>query len=208
MKIISFSLWGSNPKYTIGAVKNAKLAKDIYPGWQCVFYVSDDVPPDIIKSLKEEGSSIIEMGAGNWFGLAWRFLAADIPDATVIVRDTDSRLNLREKAAVDAWITSGKKFHIMRDHPFHVSRVMGGMWGVKPNVLRGITQWIKDYPLKACYDSDQQFLRDIVYPKINDSLVIHDEFMDRIPFPVNSPKRTNTFFVGQVYDPEDNPLFS
>jgi len=32
-KIISFSLWGDKPMYTIGAIKNAKLAEEIYPGW-------------------------------------------------------------------------------------------------------------------------------------------------------------------------------
>ena len=28
-KIISFSLWGDNPKYTIGAIENAKLSKSL-----------------------------------------------------------------------------------------------------------------------------------------------------------------------------------
>ena len=32
-KVISFSLWGDNPKYTIGAIKNAELIDTIYPGW-------------------------------------------------------------------------------------------------------------------------------------------------------------------------------
>ena len=30
MKIISFSLWGQDPKYTIGAIRNAELAREIY----------------------------------------------------------------------------------------------------------------------------------------------------------------------------------
>ena len=28
-KVIGFSVWGDNPKYTIGAIKNAKLAKEL-----------------------------------------------------------------------------------------------------------------------------------------------------------------------------------
>ena len=28
-KIISFSLWGNNPKYCVGAIKNAELQKNI-----------------------------------------------------------------------------------------------------------------------------------------------------------------------------------
>jgi len=30
-KVVSFSLWGDNPIYNIGAIRNAELAKEIYP---------------------------------------------------------------------------------------------------------------------------------------------------------------------------------
>ena len=46
-KIISFCLWGDNPKYTIGAIENAKLAKTIYPDWTCRFYVGTSTPDEI-----------------------------------------------------------------------------------------------------------------------------------------------------------------
>lgn len=201
-------MWGSNPKYTVGAVRNAQLAQKIYPGWTCYFYVSEDVPQDIIIQLADHGGKIIKMGDGNWLGLNWRFLAADIADATVIVRDTDSRLNHREKAAVDVWLSSKYDFHIMRDHPFHVSRVMGGMWGARNNICKGITQWLASYNFSDCYDTDQAFLREIVFPRVASSAMVHDTFMDKIPFPSNAEQRTNTYFVGQVYDEEDRPIFS
>ncbi len=50
-KIISFSLWGDNPKYTIGAIENAKLAKTIYPDWICRFYVGNSTPDEIWDEL-------------------------------------------------------------------------------------------------------------------------------------------------------------
>jgi len=37
-KIVAFSLWGNNPKYTVGAVRNAELTPSIYPGWTARFY--------------------------------------------------------------------------------------------------------------------------------------------------------------------------
>ncbi len=43
MKIISFSLWGQNPKYLTGAIRNAVLVKQIYPDWVCRFYVDNKV---------------------------------------------------------------------------------------------------------------------------------------------------------------------
>ena len=37
----------------------------------------------------------------------------------MLSRDCDSRLNKREKLAVDELLKSDKNFHIMRDHPWH-----------------------------------------------------------------------------------------
>ena len=52
MKVISFCLWGNNPKYTVGAIRNAELAMAIYPGWTCRFYVANDVPNTILFNLE------------------------------------------------------------------------------------------------------------------------------------------------------------
>ena len=38
MKLITFSLWGQDPKYLVGAIRNAELASEIYPDWICRFY--------------------------------------------------------------------------------------------------------------------------------------------------------------------------
>jgi hypothetical protein len=51
-KIISFSLWGDNPKYTVGAIKNAELALSIYPDWICRYYIGKSTPQEIIDELK------------------------------------------------------------------------------------------------------------------------------------------------------------
>ena len=38
-KIISFCLWGDDPKYTKGAIENADIATELYPSWTCRYYV-------------------------------------------------------------------------------------------------------------------------------------------------------------------------
>ena len=62
--------------------------------------------------------------------MSWRFLpASDSAVQRFCVRDIDSRLSIREKAAVDDWMKLGEKFHVMRDHPSHSKYAMsGGMW--------------------------------------------------------------------------------
>jgi hypothetical protein len=204
-KIISFSLWGDNPKYTVGAIKNAELSKTIYPDWICRFYCGKSVPSDIIEKLKSyDNVEIIEMNEdGDWNGMFWRFYACEDADV-MISRDADSRLNIREKSAVDEWINSDKDFHIMRDHPHHNVLILGGMWGVRNGLLKNIIPIINEYNKGNFWQVDQNFLREKIYPIIKDNSFIHDEFMNfenwGKPFPI---ERNNKEFVGDVFDEND-----
>ncbi|MEO0416362.1 MAG: tetratricopeptide repeat protein, partial [Verrucomicrobiota bacterium] len=50
--VISFSLWGKNPRYLTGAIRNAELIPDIYPGWTMVVYHDSSVPhPPVCRIL-------------------------------------------------------------------------------------------------------------------------------------------------------------
>jgi protein O-GlcNAc transferase len=205
-KIISFSLWGQDPKYTVGAIRNAELAPEIYPGWTCRFYTGEDVTDEIKSQLLDLKSEVVEMGEADWGGLFWRFFAAK--ENTMISRDTDSRLDLREKAAVDEWLASDKDFHIMRDHPYHKTEILGGMWGCRNGILDNIKGMIHDYDMGEYsnkYQVDQNFLREAVYPIVKDKSMVHDEFFEKKPFP--TPKINSQDFVGQVYDENEVPQF-
>lgn len=49
MKVITFSLWGNQSLYLIGAIKNATLAQKFYPNFECWFYIhKETVPQNII----------------------------------------------------------------------------------------------------------------------------------------------------------------
>jgi hypothetical protein len=149
-KIISFSVWGDTPMYTIGAVRNAELASEIYPDWICRFYLGDDVPKDIVDKLESFDNTEIQIMShkeNDWQGMFWRFYAINLDEDIdmVIFRDTDSRLSLREYEAVREWIQSEKPLHIMRDHPYHSEPIMGGMWGCKvKEILEEINQKVYD----------------------------------------------------------------
>jgi hypothetical protein len=201
-KVISFSLWGDNPKYTIGAIENAEQSKTIYPDWICRFYCGKSVPLDIIKKLKSyDNVEVIEMDEdGDWNGMFWRFYACEDADV-MISRDTDSRLSVREKLAVDEWLESDKDFHIMRDHPYHNVLILGGMWGVRNGVLKNIIPIIDQYNKGNFWQVDQNFLREKIYPIIKDNSFIHDEFMKFETWSKSFPnERKNKEFVGDVFD--------
>lgn len=203
-KIISFCLWGDNPKYTIGAVKNQELATKVYPGWICRFYCASSVPREIISTLESLGAEIVMMDTeGDWRGMFWRFLAIGDYDVDIMIsRDTDSRLSLRESSAVNEWLSSDRNFHVMRDHPSHTVKIMGGMWGVRKPLLGNITDLIDDYNKGNHWQVDQEFLESVIWPIVKNSAFIHDSFFEGTKFPKSRQKYE---FVGQVWDEDDNP---
>jgi len=209
MNYISFSLWGDTPIYNIGAIRNAELYKDIYPNWKMVVYYDSSVPEETIIKLKELDVLTIKIEDFD-YGCFWRFFAADIPDCEyVIFRDTDSRINEREKEAVDEWIKNKKSLHVMRDHPYHrvpagndQLGILAGMWGIKGNVVP-ITDMIKKFVVGKhnAYGIDQTFLKTI-YFIFQDDRETHDEFFEKKPFP---SKRKTFRFIGERINPDETP---
>lgn len=202
-KIISFSLYGTDPKYTLGALCNAELGKIIYPDWICRFYCGESVPENIINELRSyDNCEVIMMNEDNEFSyMMWRFLPIDEDDvAVMIVRDADSRLSNREKIAVDIFMESENLLHSIRDEGNHTD-IMGGMWGMKKNDRFGkMIELCKEWIGGMGYNSDQWFLRDRIVPKFLDSYMVHCSTYVR-NYPVEPPQ--NRFFVGMVF-PGDN----
>lgn len=137
MKVITFSLWGKESRYTVGAIKNAILAQTFYPDFECWFYIhKETVPQDVIEDIDNLTNTKIIFKTGNLLEckpMCWRFEAIDNPNVDVMMpRDTDTRIFIREKMAVNEWLNSDKLFHIMRDHKkYHRHKIFGGMFGTK-----------------------------------------------------------------------------
>jgi hypothetical protein len=215
MKVISFSLWGDKPTYTIGAVKNADLAATLFPDWTCVFYYFDSVPSDIIKELKSRPNVLVrrvngEYNSSDSRGMFHRFLPADEEGVEYMMsRDTDSRLSERERLAVEAWLASGADLHVMRDHPYHSVPVLGGMWGVKGGKLKGIARDMEEFQPSSDKGQDQSFLWEWVWSKVREgelTVCVHDPFFQKTSFPAGATRGDSNggvWFVGQCFDEAD-----
>lgn len=211
MKYLSFSLWGDSPIYNIGTIRNAELWKTIYPDWKMVVFYDSSVPKNTIDSLNSLDVECIDMTDKNIYGMFWRFFAVDLENSEYcIFRDSDSRISIREKMAVDEWLNSGKTLHVMRDHPYHMIPcgndrlgILGGMWGIKSKKIP-LTKMIQNYPNKSkvFYGEDQTFLKTI-YDLFEKDRCTHDDFFEKIPFPI---KRENGRFIGERIDEFENPL--
>lgn len=207
--VFSFSLWGTNPKYTEGMIQNAKDISLNFPEAYVYIYITDDVPTyiqerlallpnvHILSSPKQEGS----------LNLFDRFLAIDDCDI-MIVRDADSRIHNRDISCIHDFLASTKTLHIIRDHKCHQNRIMGGMWGLrkmrnKPSMKTLIDQWKMRNKRIISYGCDQIFLSVTIYNMYMNSRLVHDRFAlyieesaDRVPFSVPIE---NNLFVGQVF---------
>lgn len=219
MNVISFSLYGDNPIYTIGAIRNAELAKIHFPDWMVRIYHDATVPSDILERLKELNNvQLIEMfyenSKGGFLRSIWRFFTLFDKNVNYFIsRDCDSRISERDKIAVDEWITSGKDFHIVRDHPHgHGWVINAGMWGGKCNPSIDLYPIIESFcnSSQNLYEKtlDQILLRDHIYPIIVNEAFIHDEYFQYEPHcqKIKMDRASNDFaFIGESIDEYDIP---
>lgn len=185
VKVISFCLWNNIPRYTVGLVKNIELASKLYPDWECWAYIHKrTVPEDFVNSLKKYDNVKIILKHDDAIRskrfMLWRFEPCIDPLVTHCApRDTDTRIMEREVLAVKEWIESGKTLHIMRDHPQHYPKILGGMFGIKTDGLPKDKDWIKSiedfYTNNGEETDDQTFLELYVYPLYVNDRIIHDE---------------------------------
>ena len=204
LKVIAYSLWGAIPAYNPGAMINARLSPFFYPDWECRFYVGADVPASTVSALKHAGATVIEAAVrhADVAPAMWRFLVADDPQVAVFLcRDCDARLTPKEAAAVDAWLVSGKRAHVMRDHVMHRNLMLAGLWGAHTDRPLQVAARIRRFTggkVVGGYGADQLFLAREIWPEIRDDCLLHDSHYDLFgaqSFPVMG-KGDDRFHVG------------
>jgi hypothetical protein len=211
--------------YIQGAIENARLlpkmqAKGYYKDYTCRFYTDKRICANDswFKTVCDLGVDIIPMDAcDSYIGLFWRFKPAF--DDTVdrfIVRDTDSRLNSRDGAAVREWENTPYPFHCQRDHKrYHRVHIMGGMWGAvkgfmpdfKEKMEKFIASELKSTKDKGLWGNDQTFLYRYVWPVIVGNHLCHDDYRmvtgKELKYKVFLPRKQ---FVGMQWTAKNKPI--
>lgn len=221
MKLITFSLWGNDPKYVQGAIRNAELAPKIYPGWTCRFYVGNlDQSTNKIATfggllyhtlnelaLMDHVEVITLDETANWTGMFWRFRPAAEDDVEAFIsRDCDSRLGEREARAVEDWLKGPQLIHVMRDHPYHSAPILGGMWGAKRHAIPDMLELMDKWQQEDRWQTDQEFLRDVIWPAYGYKTLVHDDWVRSAgtePFPT---PRNGDNFVGAIIGANEERL--
>jgi len=213
--IISFSLFGAQPKYCETMIRNVLIAKELYPEWTCRIYLDNSVPEQVWIRLRSHGAQLIDMSEDKCLlPTMWRFLVIDdVNIERYLIRDADALLSERENAAVQDWIESGKCFHHMRDYFSHTDLLLAGMWGgvtgIFPSIYPLMQNFVQTYTGNTRF-TDQCFLKGVLWSTIRKSLLNHDEifyFYNAKNWPPHRPIRWNfdKFHVGSNVS---NTLFS
>lgn len=215
-KVISYSVFGDNPRYSVNAVLNAEQAVEFYPGWEVRIYHDSSLPRKVIAKLwSYEHVKMFDMShkynvpylyLNHSPSTFWRFYAYDDKDVDIMIcRDSDSYLSKREADAVDQWLETGRPLHIMREtQPGHRSKIMAGMFGLRKNdKLKSVLRLFDDN-VHLNYQNDQGYLNNLVYPLYGpDERVVHDDdnaFSDRThDWP--TPRAQGDMFVGRTQGP-------
>ena len=220
MNVVSYALWGTDPTYCVGALRNVELvAKHYGPAWTCRFYVFPSAA-GMTDALTRAGAQV-EMVTrySEEEGLFARLdVVSDPVVQRFIVRDTDSRPSGREAELVRAWVRSGKMVHAINDHRRHTAPLMGGMWGAVnaglpwfasdinewlASVRAGTAPYIRTAAGRYGRYSDQSFLGMIVWPKVRMNCLMHDTLS-------RADMRESNYFIGQqwhVIDGKETPIW-
>ena len=112
--LISYSLWGNEPRYIENMFRNFPARDKYYPDWNIRIYYQN-ITEETYDKLNSYGCQLIPSHTMPLHPMFTRFYAAEDTDYdAVIFRDADSILNYRESKAVAEWLQSGKVLHSMR----------------------------------------------------------------------------------------------
>lgn len=176
--VVSFCLYGNAPYYTDGLFENIALLGTHFPTWKVYVYIAPDVSEDTCARLRACSSVVLRPtfvdGAPN---KTYRFFAIDEPEVDLMfVRDADSRIGWKDRWAIRDFLASSSTAHVIRDNPMHVSPIPGGLWGMRRQPGLSLRALYDAYPKKDIEDrwkSDQNFLADVLYPKLYRSMLVH-----------------------------------
>ncbi len=198
VNVFSFCLYGpETPKYYKGLLENIYLAGTHFPTWKVYVYYAPDVTESMLNAMRPCSNVVLRptdcLGEPN---MIRRFFAIDEPDVEIMmVRDADSRIHWKDRWAIRDF-ASKQEFvaTTIRDHADHTAPMMGGLWGLRKScgfrVETEYTSYKEDTALGHRLAHDQNFLMDVVYPKVLSRLLVHygqgrifaNETIVRFPF--------------------------
>lgn len=176
----SYCLYGGyNDRYYPPLLTNIHLIEQHFPEWKVYVWYAPDVDSDFINKLKQYRSVVLrETGVTGPMNMIYRFYTIDEPEVDIMmVRDADSLVHWKDRWAIREFINSPFLVHTIRDNVEHTAPIMGGLWGIRKSsgisIREEYSQYIEDTKKGPRLAHDQNFLYDIIYPKVRYRLLVH-----------------------------------
>jgi hypothetical protein len=209
VNVFSFCLYGpSNPRYYPGMLENVYLVGKYFPTWKVYVYYAPDVEQSMVNRLAACSNVVLfPTGITGEKNMIRRFCAIDEPGVELMmVRDADSRIHWKDRWAIREFVASPCVASTIRDNVEHTAFMMGGLWGLKKSaglhLQTEYSNYIEDESLGWRNAHDQNFLADVIYPKVLSRLLVHfsvgpvfsgEEYRSKFPF-----EWTNDIYCGRV----------
>jgi hypothetical protein len=207
-KYISYSLFGTDLKYYVGAEKNIIINNKLLPDWDTViYYHPKNFREGYLKKLSELGAIMVDVSditiggrPSLDFPFFWRFLSF-LKNSISLSRDLDSRLSKREVDYIRKWENSDKDYFVIRDHPWH-SPYPSGLFGIRRK-LESFENHFNEYISlnNLVWGTDQDILEKYMLDKNPDHILYFG--FDKLETYI--PRDDKDFFIGMQLDEFDKP---
>lgn len=211
MTVVAFSVFGSDDQgiYFPGMIRNLEMYQEFHPDWKIAIYAGPAAAKYLQPRLHRFRMAEIrrQVSPETQSATFWRFRAlVDYKEDFYLFRDADSRPIARERGAVAEWMSSGKNYHVIRDHKFHYVPMLAGLWGCNQTAAARIGPRLPKVLKRNYYGVDQQFLQTNVWMFARQSLYSSVD-CEHIFGSVVNPIRGNfdEGFCGQDLDGYDQP---
>lgn len=189
-----------------GVLRNIEFLNCFMSSWKTRVYCGKEVPSQVTARLKELGSEVY-IQESNWHenGMFWRYMPiGEVGLEHIAFRDADSRMSKRDIAALNEWLESDFPVHIIRDHPFHQTPILGGLWGINNSKVQLKDFWELADMYSKSYGEDQKFLANHVYPVVHKHALIFDAYFSFECKNKSLVNFANTLeFMGESYEDDE-----
>lgn len=192
MKVFSFCIYGTERNYYEGLLENIQIIREYFPEFEIYIYKGTCDPSWIIEG---ENIKIIETNRSGAINMLFRYLPVTFADIGFI-RDADSRITERDRWCIKKFLESTKLYHIIRDHFYHKSPIMGGIFGWKQKIEFPI-----DLSPEVGYAHDMSYIETHLYPLIKQNALIHSNiygFQREHVELITIPQKDKYDFIGNV----------
>lgn len=191
MNVFAFCIYGTERNYYTGLLENIQIIKQHFPEFEIYIYKGICDPSWVF----DESCKIIETNRSGAINMLFRYLPVTFAE-TGFIRDADSRITERDRWCINEFLKSSKKYHIIRDHFYHKSPIMGGIFGWKCPI-----NFPLDLSSDVGYAHDMAYVEKHLYPRIKSEALIHTNIYGYIGEHVELieiPQHDKYDFIGNV----------